>query len=200
MAGYAEDELVLRAQARDEAAFSELMRRTEASSLRLALSILRDREDAEDEVQSAYLKAWRHLAQFQRESKFSTWMSRIVVNHCLMRLRRLRLANFVYLDDVRPEERKRPAEVADRGATPEACLGGLELSALLKKEIRSLPPLLQHVLVLRDVDELSTGEVASRLGITAAAAKSRLLRARLELRNRLEKHCGRAGWKTLTAP
>ena len=113
LAGCGDDELVLRAQASDDAAFGELMRRTSASSLRLAMSILRDRAEAEDEVQNSYLRAWRHLGQFQRESKFSTWISRIVLNHCLMRLRKLRGANFVFIDDTGAgaEETKRPTEI-----------------------------------------------------------------------------------------
>jgi RNA polymerase sigma-70 factor (ECF subfamily) len=195
----ADDELVIRAQQNDDAAFAELMRRTSSSSLRLAMSILRDREEAEDEVQNSYLNAWRHVSQFHREAKFSTWMSRIVANHCLMRLRKVRNARFVYLDDAGTEEGTRPMEVADRGATPEANLGGQEVSAVLQKEIGRLPPLLRGVLVLRDVEELSIAEIAERLGITVSAAKSRLLRARSELRNRMEKYCGTAGAATLMA-
>lgn len=195
----ADDELVLRAQQNDDEAFGELMRRTSASSLRLAMSILRDREEAEDEVQNSYLNAWRHVSQFHREAKFSTWMSRIVANHCLMRLRKVRNARFVYLDDAGPDEGTRPMEVADRRETPEVNLGGQEVSELLKKEIGRLPPLLRGVLVMRDVEELSTTEIADRLGITVSAAKSRLLRARAELRNRMEKYCGNAGPATLLA-
>jgi len=197
LARCADDELVIRAQQNDDQAFGELMRRTSASSLRLAVSILRDREEAEDEVQNSYLNAWRHVSQFQREAKFSTWMSRIVANHCLMRLRKVRNARFVYLDDAGPEEGTRPMEVADRGLTPEAGLGGQEVSALLQREIGRLPPLLKGVLVLRDVEELSTAEIANRLGITVSAVKSRLLRARAELRNRMEKYCGSSGPATL---
>jgi len=187
LADYADDELVLRAQESDEAAFGELMRRTSASSFRLAVSILRDRQEAEDEVQNSYLKAWRHVGQFQRESKFSTWISRIVVNQCLMRLRKVRGTTFVYLDEVGSDERMRQHEVMDRSATPEVDLRNKEISGVLHREIGRLPPLLRHVLVLRDVDELSTAEVANRLGMTASAVKSRLLRARNELRQRLRK-------------
>ena len=178
---------MIRAQESDEAAFAELMRRTSASSFRLAVSILRDRQEAEDEVQNSYLKAWRHVGQFQRESKFSTWISRIVVNQCLMRLRKVRGTTFLYLDEVGSDERMRQHEVMDRSATPEVDLRNKEIFGVLHKEIGRLPPLLRHVLVLRDVDELSTAEVANRLGMTASAVKSRLLRARIELRHRLEK-------------
>lgn len=199
LAGCADDELVLRAQENDEAAFSELMRRTSPSSFRLAMSILRDRQEAEDEIQNSYWSAWRHMHQFQRASKFSTWMSRIVTNQCLMRLRQLHRAGFVYLDETDSAEGTRITELTDGSATPEERAGGTELSLVLRGEIRRLPPSLRHVLILRDLEELSSDEVAKRLSITVSAVKSRLLRARQELRNRLERHCGRAGAATLTA-
>ncbi len=197
LAKRADDELVLLAQQNDSDAFGELMRRTSPASLRLALSILHDRTEAEDEVQNSYFNAWRHVGRFQREAKFSTWMSRIVANQCLMRLRKLRTARFVYLDDAGPDDDVRPMEVADKCATPEAGFGGGEISALLHREIARLPPLLKGVLVLRDIQELSTEEIAGQLGITASAVKSRLLRARTELRNRMEKYCSPA--RPLTA-
>ena len=197
--GCADDELVIRAQESDEAAFGELMRRTSSASFKLAVSILRDRQEAEDEVQNSYLKAWRHVGQFQREAKFSTWLARIVVNQCLMRLRKLRAASFVYLDEVSAEDGSRQRELTDVSATPERSLGSKEMSEVLQREIRRLPPLLRHVLILRDVEELSSAEVASRLRISTSAVKSRLLRARRQLRDCLERHGGRAGIATLTA-
>lgn len=199
VAACADDELVTRAQDNDEAAFAELMRRTSAASMRLAMSILRDRQEAEDELQNSYLKAWRHVGQFQRESKFSSWVSRIVFNQCLMRLRKLRAAQFVYLDGPGAEEGMSYPDLPDQGETPEAALGSSELSEVLSREIRRLPPLLRSVLILRDVENLSSAEAADRLGISAPAVKSRLLRARQELRNRLQKHCGRTGVATLMA-
>jgi RNA polymerase sigma-70 factor (ECF subfamily) len=127
------------------------------------------------------------VGQFQRESKFSTWISRIVVNQCLMRLRKLRGTTLVYLDETGRDERRWQHEIMDRNASPEVDLRNKEIFGVLHREIRRLPPLLRHVLVLRDVDELSTSEVANRLGMSASAVKSRLLRARIELRHRLEK-------------
>src|SRR5450631_4465037 len=97
MRDLSDDDLLTLAQARNEAAFAELMRRNSSSSFKLALSIVKDRQDAEDEVQNSYWNAWRYLGQFQRGSKFPTWISRIVINHCLMRLRKARRANFLYL-------------------------------------------------------------------------------------------------------
>jgi RNA polymerase sigma-70 factor (ECF subfamily) len=194
-----ENTLVQAAQAGDESAFAELTRRHYSSSFKLAVSILRDHHEAEDEVQNAYWKAFQHIRQFQQDAKFSTWMTRIVVNQCLMRLRQTRRTKFLFLDDVLIGEDRGTMELVDRGETPEATLGSKELDALLRTEIKRIPPLLRNVFVLRDVDQLPMTEVAGRLGISVAAAKSRLLRARIELKNRLKKHCGRLGPRTLMA-
>ena len=198
IANCADDELV-RAQECDDAAFEELMRRTEPASMKLAVSILRDRQEAEDQVQNSYMNAWRHVGRFQREAKFSTWISRIVVNQCLMRLRKLRNANFVSLVTEGPDGETRVVELKAQGQSPEASLCGKELSQALKHEIERLPPLLRGVLILRDVDQLSTADVAKQLGLTPSAVKSRLLRARVELRTRLEKYRTRAELVTHTA-
>ncbi|MDQ6707668.1 MAG: sigma-70 family RNA polymerase sigma factor [Acidobacteriota bacterium] len=194
-----DDELVLLSQGGRQDAFSELIRRNYSSSFKLALSILHERQEAEDEVQNAYWKAYRHIGQFQRDSKFSTWLTRIVVNQCLMRLRQTRRAKFFYLDDALIGDERGTLELVDNTDSPESALGSKELSELLKKEIGRIPPLLRNVFVLRDVKELSMPEVARQLGISIAAAKSRLLRARLELRQRLARHYGAHGRATLTA-
>ncbi len=183
-----DDQLLSLAQQNDETAFAELMRRNSSSSFKLALSILKDRQDAEDEVQNSYWNAWRHVGKFQGDSKFSTWICRIVINQCLMRIRRDRKASFLYLDEAPVEGGSGQIELPDHRSSPEAELGGREMAALLHREIRRLPPLLRNVLVLRDLQELSMPEVAGKLGISMAAAKSRLMRARSELRERLEKH------------
>ena len=195
----ADDELVRRAQASDDVAFAELMRRTSPTSMKLAVSILRDRQEAEDQVQNSYMNAWRHVGQFQREAKFSTWISRIVVNQCLMQLRKLRHLNAVSMVQEGLDGESREMEVTDHRQSPEDGLAGKELAQVLTKEIQRLPPLLRSVLLLRDVDQLSTAEVATQLGLTPSAVKSRLLRARAELRTRLEKYRGRGEWVTHTA-
>jgi RNA polymerase sigma-70 factor (ECF subfamily) len=188
-----DDDLIRLAQAGDHNAFAELMRRNYPVSLRLAFSILRDREEAEDEVQNAYWKAFRHLGQFHFDAKFSTWITRIVVNQCLMRLRSARRASWLYLDDNRTGEERGSLDLTDPASTPEMQVGTRELSVLLQREIRRIPPLLRRVFELREVDELPMPEVAERLGISLPAAKSRLLRARAELRDRLTRYCGPKG-------
>lgn len=194
----ADEVLVTLAQQGDKNAFAALIERHYASCEKLAFSILRDREDAEDEVQNACWKAYEHIGQFQRDAKFSTWLTRIVVNQCLMRLRQLKRARLSYLDDV-AEEDGRAFELPSQEESPEQALAKSEMAEVLHEEIRRIPALLRNVFLLREVQQLPMPEVAKRLGISVAAAKSRLLRARHELRLRLEKHQGRLGPATLLA-
>ncbi|MBX9600634.1 MAG: sigma-70 family RNA polymerase sigma factor [Bryobacteraceae bacterium] len=199
-AAFPDDELVLKAQSGDHGAFAELIQRHQNSCLKLAVSILRDKQDAEDEVQNACWKAFEHIGQFNRDAKFSTWLTRIVVNQCLMKLRQARRARFLYLDDVQVGEEVQTLELPDTTATPEVAVGRSEVAEVLQKEINRIPPLLRNVFLLRDVQQLEMPVVAKKLGISVAAAKSRLLRARLELRTRMEKHYGaRTGAATLLA-
>ena len=193
-----DDRLVPLAQQGDNRAFAELLERHYASCLKLAVSILHDRSEAEDEVQNACWKAFEHIGQFNQDSKFSTWLTRIVVNQCLMRLRQARRARFLYIDDV-PAEDTRPADLRSLQESPEAELGNTEIAEVLRQEIRRIPPLLRKVFVMRDIEQRSMQEVAEVLGISIPAAKSRLLRARLELRERLRRHEGRLGPATLMA-
>lgn len=194
---FADDQLVDLAQAGNDLAFAELVRRHRSSCLKLALSILRDHADAEDEVQNAFWKAFEHLGQFNRDAKFTTWLTRIVVNQCLMRLRQQKRARLLYIEDAVQSEEQITLDLRDESDGPEEVLGKAEVAGVLKQEIRRIPPLLRDVFVLREVQELPMPEVAEKLGITIAAAKSRLLRARNELRSRLGKHQGRLGAATL---
>src|SRR5271165_2409757 len=125
-------ELVRMCQRGDTEAFAELMRRHRSSAFKLALSILRDKQDAEDEVQNAFWKAFEHINQFQQDAKFTTWLTRIVVNQCLMRLRQTRRAKFFYMDDAMVGEEVMSFDLPDRGQTPEQQLGQLEVSEVLK--------------------------------------------------------------------
>lgn len=194
-----DEELVTQAQAGDQEAFAELILRHQGTAQKMAFSILRDRCDAEDEVQNACWKAFEHIGQFQQEAKFSTWFNRIVVNQCLMRLRQLRRSRMVYLDDVlENEDGQTRMELPDVSASPERVHGQGEVLAVIEQEMQRMPALLRKVFELREVDELSMGEVACELGISVPAAKSRLLRARQELRRKLDRHCGELGLATLT--
>ncbi len=197
--GLGDGQLVTLAKQGSEGAFAELMRRHSSGMKQVAFSILRDTEEAEDELQNAWWKAWQHIDTFAGDSRFTTWLTRIVMNQCLMRLRQTRRARFVYLDAPAPGEERISFELPDGGETPEQGLGRREVSDLVRREIARIPPLLRHALVLREVNQLPMPEVAETLGISIAATKSRLLRARHELRSRLEKYCGHMGAATLTA-
>jgi RNA polymerase sigma-70 factor (ECF subfamily) len=181
--------LVRAAKAGDIGAFEQLVKRYDRNVFRIANHITQNREDAEDVVQDAFLKAYENLQNFQEQSKFYTWLVRIAVNEALMRLRRRRPERMVSLDeDVKTEEDSMPREVADWSPNPEQQYSQAELKDILGKTIQGLPPSFRTVFVLRDVEGLSTEETAEALNLSIPAVKSRLLRARLQLRERLNKY------------
>src|SRR3954449_6808869 len=185
------EELVLVDAARegDIAAFEQLIKKYDRNVFRIAQHITQNREDAQDVVQDAFLKAYQNLEQFQGNSKFYTWLVRIAVNEALMRLRRRRNDRTVSLDeDVETEDGSIPREVADWAPNPEQLYGTSELGDILKKTIQGLSPGFRTVFVLRDVEGLSTEETAEMLNLSVPAVKSRLLRARLQLRERLSRY------------
>jgi RNA polymerase sigma-70 factor (ECF subfamily) len=181
--------LVEAARSGDIGAFESLVRRYDRNVFRIAQHITQNREDAEDVVQDAFLKAYQNLGQFQGQSKFYTWLVRIAVNEALMRLRRRRPERMVSIDeDVKTEEDSIPREIADWSPNPEQLYTQSELKDILGKTIQGLPPSFRTVFVLRDVEGLSTEETASALELSVPAVKSRLLRARLQLRERLNRY------------
>jgi RNA polymerase sigma-70 factor (ECF subfamily) len=181
--------LVNAARGGDIGAFEQLVRKYDRNVFRIANHITQNREDAEDVVQDAFLKAFQNLGQFQGQSKFYTWLVRIAVNEALMRLRRRRPERMVSLDeDINTGEDTIPREVADWSPNPEQLYNQSELREILQKTIQGLPPSFRTVFVLRDVEGLSTEETADALGLSIPAVKSRLLRARLQLRERLTKY------------
>src|SRR5438874_7636504 len=173
----------------DVGAFEQLIKRYDRNVFRIAQHITQNREDAEDVVQDAFLKAYENLEQFQGNSKFYTWLVRIAVNESLMKLRRRKTSKTVSMDeDVETEEGSMPREFADWSPNPEQQYGQSELSDILRKTIQGLPASFRTVFVLRDVEGLSTEETAEMLDLSIPAVKSRLLRARLQLRERLNKY------------
>jgi RNA polymerase sigma-70 factor (ECF subfamily) len=127
---------------------------------------------------------------------FSAWLGRIVENQCLMRIREERKSQFVYLDEA--SESNVRLELVGQMPNPEDELGEQQVVSLVRREICLIPPLLRTVMMLRDVQQLPMPEVAAQLGLSVPAAKSRLMRARAELRQRVAKHCGPKGCGTLT--
>jgi RNA polymerase sigma-70 factor, ECF subfamily len=153
---------------------------------RLALRITRNQEDAEDSQQEALLKAYRHMDQFQGRSQFTTWISRIAINEALMNLRKRKDAFHVPLEDVVEQAEELTAvrrRLSSPPESPEAAYSRKELGATLNAAIDRLRPLYRSVFVMRTVEELSTTETASKLQISNSAVKTRLRRARNELRS-----------------
>jgi RNA polymerase sigma-70 factor (ECF subfamily) len=183
-----ESALVAAAKAGDISAFETLVGRYERKIFRLTQNITQNREDAEDAMQEAFLKAYEHLQAFEGNSRFYTWLVRIAVNQALMKLRKRR-PNVVSLDeDVDTGEDLVPREVEDWGPSPADRYAQTELSEILTKVIGELDPPFRIVFQLRDIEELSTEETAEALGLSVPAVKSRLLRARLKLRQTLNQY------------
>ena len=178
--------LVERVREGDVSAYDTLVRKYERQLFRIAQHITQNREDAEDVMQDAFLKAYEKLDQFQGNSKFYTWLVRIAVNESLMRLRKRRTGKIVSIDeDLETDEGTVPRDLADWTPDPEQNYSQAELAKILRRTIQGLPQGFRVVFVLRDVDGLSTEETADTLGLSIPAVKSRLLRARLQLRERL---------------
>ena len=185
-----EDEhlLVAAAKGGDAAAFEELVNRYERKIFRLTMNITRNREDAEDAMQDAFIKAYSHLDKFHEDSRFYTWLVRIAANEALMRLRKRR-PNQISLDEpIETDDDFIPQQIEDWGPSPEQRFAQTEMRDILRGVIEELTPDFRIVFVLRDVEGLSTEETAEAVGISEAAVKSRLLRARLKLRQKLDRH------------
>ena len=182
------DEAGLVAQARlgDSEAFNGLAERYQRNIFRLAQNITQNREDAEDVLQETFLKAYEHLPDFHGDSKFYTWIVRIAVNEALMKLRKRKWDKTVWLDEpVDTGEDTVAREIAVWEDNPEQRYSKEELHDILDKAVNGLAPPYRTVFVLRDMEGLSTEETAEALELSVPAVKSRLLRARLQLRDKL---------------
>jgi len=182
------DEASLVAQARQGGAdaFNELAERYQRKIFRLAQHITQNPEDAEDVLQETFLKAYEHLPDFHGDSKFYTWIVRIAVNEALMKLRKRKWDKTVWLDEpVNTGDDTVAREIAVWEDNPEQRYSKEELRDILDKAVNSLAPAYRTVFVLRDMEGLSTEETAQTLDLSISAVKSRLLRARLQLRDKL---------------
>ena len=184
-----EETLVLDAQAGSREAFATLLNQYARRLYRLALNITGNQDDAADALQEAFLKAYRSLRAFRRDSRFYTWLFQIVLNESRGVLRkRRRTDRWVSLDE--PGETDdfsnlMPREIEDWGDNPEQKYSKTELHEILERNMERLEPTLRLVFLLRDVEELSIAETAAMLDLSVPAVKSRLLRARLKLRQLL---------------
>jgi RNA polymerase sigma-70 factor (ECF subfamily) len=192
-----ESVLVRLAQNGSQAAFQELTGRAREGCIRMAMTMLRNHDDAEDEVQNAFLKAYTRLTYFKHESAFSTWLIRIVINHCLMRYRRCRRLQFVSYESKGADGDWYAAHQPVQSETPEHDVGRQEVIKLLRTELHRIPCFLRAPLEMRYLEDRSLEEMARTLGVSIAAAKSRLHRAHGYLRERMVRHCGSRGAGTL---
>jgi RNA polymerase sigma-70 factor (ECF subfamily) len=178
-----DEALLLAAQAGDAVAFVELSDRHSNRILHRLHRLTRSWEDAEDALQEALLKAFLHLAEFEGRSKFSTWLTRIAINSALMIMRKRRVRPEVPLDNSSEgSEVWRPWDIPDRSNGPENELVLNESREMLRNAAHRLPPRIRDVVELYYSQDFSMAEVAQTLGISVAAAKSRMLRARVVLR------------------
>jgi RNA polymerase sigma-70 factor, ECF subfamily len=173
----------------DVAAFEQLVKRYDRKLFRIAHSVTHNREDSQDAVQETFLKAYQHLAEFRGDSQFSTWLIRITLNQSLMKLRKQRAIREVSLDeDFQADGETLPMEVVDWAPNAEELYSVSELRNILIKNIEELQPILRTVFVLQDLEGLSTDQTAEGLNLSRSAVKSRLWRARLQLRELLNKY------------
>jgi RNA polymerase sigma-70 factor, ECF subfamily len=186
-----EQELIAQVQRGQTGLFYELVRPYERRVYAAALAILRNPTDAEDAAQEAMLKALANIRQFRAEARFSTWLIQITVNEALMRRRRERTRMTEAIDDHRDEEGEyTPRDFADWREIPSETLERKEVRQKLAEALASLDRKYREVFVLRDMEQLNIQETAEALGISVASVKTRLLRARLMLRDLLA-----GGWE-----
>ena len=171
----------------ESAAFELLMRRYNRRLYRVARSMLRNDAEAEDALQDAYLAAYQSLANFRGEASLATWLSRVVVNQCLGRMRRqARRDNIVPMVSLGgPDEQEHAAMPSEESHTPDRALLRAELRAVLERKLDELPETFRTVFVLRCVEELSVEETARCLNIPEATVRTRHFRARSMLRESL---------------
>ncbi len=179
-----DDLLVSAAKAGDRNAFVELYERHSRKVLRRIYCITKNREDAEDAFQDAFLRAFAHMKDFEGRSNFTTWLTRIAITSALLVLRKRRGGGAeISIEQIRDDsDNHRAWEPSDHSETPEACCARRESEELLRNAIQSLPSILREAVELRNVGEYTASQIAEELGISVAAAKTRLMRARLTVR------------------
>jgi RNA polymerase sigma-70 factor, ECF subfamily len=174
--------LVTAAKRGDTRAFEQLVSRHERRALATAQRITRNREDSEDVVQESLLKAFRHLASFEEKARFSSWLTRIVMNEAYMLLRQKRRVMEVLPDSPQDSTESTPDPFVDRGPSPEESCWRRERKELLTKSVNRLRPTIRRAVLLRDFEERTVEETAQTLHTSSGAVKARLFHARRKLR------------------
>ena len=186
LSAWDDDLLVSAARAGDHSAFVELYKRHSRKVLPRIYRITKNREDAEDALQDAALRAFAHMKGFEGRSNFTSWLTRIAINSALMVLRKRRGGAEISIEQMFDDsDNHRAWEPSDRSETPEACYARRECEELLRNAIQRLPCIFRDALELHHSREYSTSQIAEELGISVAAAKTRLMRARRTMRRRL---------------
>ncbi len=198
-------ELVRRAKAGELAAFEELVTRHERQVFTLAFRLVQNTHDAEDVAQTAFLSVLEHLSGFREEASFATWLHRIATHAALKVIRKRKGLDLVSLEAANataetPEAVAPPAFIADWRQSPEELVHRHETRRLLDEALAQLDEKHRLVFVLRDVEGLSVRETAETLGVSEANVKVRLLRARLQLRERLTQTLGDPATRVVRAP
>jgi RNA polymerase sigma-70 factor (ECF subfamily) len=184
-----DEALVARLKAQDESAYEEVVRLYGGRMLAVARRFLQQEQDAQDAVQDAFLSAFKAIDKFEGSSKLSTWLHRIVVNAALMKLRSRQRHPERPIEDLLPKFDTEGHRHADGWATTiDTTARDRETREFVRQKINELPDSYRTVLLLRDIEELSTDEAATQLGITPGAVKTRLHRARLALRELIDGH------------
>jgi len=184
--GLDEEDLLLvgRVVEGDRRAFESLVRRHERRVFRVTLAVLGNAEDAEEAMQDSFMKAFRYIGQFRKESRFTTWLTRIAVNEALQKRRTRKI--LVPLEEAgKPQNETMPHRFDRWRDDPEKLYGKQEMRQIVESAIQSLPEIYREALVLRDIEGFSAEEAAEALGVKVPALKSRLLRARLMMRETL---------------
>ena len=178
--------LVVAAKNGDEQAFETLFKRYRRKTLAVVLRYTRVVEDAEDIVQQSFYKAFVHVCQFQGESSFSTWLTRIAINEALMFLRRIGAVREVSIDGIRDAQGTQDTlGIPDSSADTETRYSQQEEALILSRAVRNLRPGMRTTIVLRELRELSTSETARRMGLSVATVNARIFRGKRQLRQDL---------------
>lgn len=189
---WTDDEIVERVKAGETALYELLMRRYNQRLYRVTLAILRDPVEAEDVMQDAYVRAYGHLEQFEKRAPFSAWLTRIAVNEALARVRLRGRSDS--LDAMEPDG-EIPMKIVDSAPNPEQKVSQNELAGLLEGAVLDLPEQYRAVVMMRDVEEMSTRETADALGLSEENVKVRLHRGHVMMQNWLSERVGSSGKK-----
>ncbi len=193
----ADGQLLTNAKAGDDEALEELIRQSWVPCMRVARSLLRNSDDAADALQTAFCRAFTHLSGFRGQAQFSTWVVRIVINQCMMRLRSPYRNRVLSYDHTPGGVERLVAEEIHPDDNPEDTLANRQVADVLRFELSCLPAFFRAPLELYYLDGQDLEDVAAQLGVTVMAVKSRLHRGRQYLRDRMIRHCGESGVTTL---